>query len=251
MANHVMRFLCVLFVAVLSAGSLPADERENRPSTLQEVEHAITLDPNNPYLFYKLALAAYDVVAKHAEGLSVEAKRDVIGRGLAALERAQSPRFDFDPLTYRSLLLREQAKLESDSALRRKLIEEADAVRRNALDRVKARRDLTPLPETGPYRVGGAVMAPVVRHRIEPVLTDEARSKPIAGVVILEALIDHEGRVRDVKVVKGLPFGRDQAAVEAVRQWSFEPGTLIGEPVDVLFNLTVAFTFRGGKVGEP
>jgi TonB family protein len=54
-------------------------------------------------------------------------------------------------------------------------------------------------------------------------------------------VIDKSGAVRDVKVLKGLPFGLDQAAADAVRRWRFRPGTLNGQPVDVLFNLTVNF----------
>jgi TonB family protein len=42
-------------------------------------------------------------------------------------------------------------------------------------------------------------------------------------------------------VLKPLPFGLDQAAVDAVRRWKFKPGTLNGQPVDVIFNLTVNF----------
>jgi TonB family protein len=44
-----------------------------------------------------------------------------------------------------------------------------------------------------------------------------------------------------VQVLKPLPFGLDQAAVDAVRRWKFRPGTLNGQPVDVIFNLTVNF----------
>jgi len=43
-------------------------------------------------------------------------------------------------------------------------------------------------------------------------------------------------------VLKPLPFGLDDAAVEAVRQWQWKPGTLAGEPVDVIFNVTVNFS---------
>ena len=42
-------------------------------------------------------------------------------------------------------------------------------------------------------------------------------------------------------VLKVLPFGLDQAAVEAVKKWKFKPGTLNGQPFDVIFNLTVNF----------
>jgi len=47
-----------------------------------------------------------------------------------------------------------------------------------------------------------------------------------------------------VKVLKGLDLGLTEQAVEAVKQWKFKPGTLNGEPVDVIFNLTVNFTLQ-------
>ena len=49
------------------------------------------------------------------------------------------------------------------------------------------------------------------------------------------------GDVTDIHVLKPLPFGLDQAAVDAVKRWKFKPGTLNGQPVDVIFNLTVNF----------
>jgi TonB family protein len=42
-------------------------------------------------------------------------------------------------------------------------------------------------------------------------------------------------------VLKGLPLGLDQAAVDAVKRWKFKPGTLNGQPVPVIFTLTVNF----------
>jgi TonB family protein len=101
-----------------------------------------------------------------------------------------------------------------------------------------ARPDISSLP---PLRVGGDVKAPVITYRIEPVYPAEARANHISGIVIMEAIVGKDGRVRDVKVLKPLPFGLDQAAVDAVRQWQFRPGTLNGVPVDVIFNLTVNF----------
>lgn len=92
-----------------------------------------------------------------------------------------------------------------------------------------------------PHRVGGDVKAPRVIRRVEPVYPDEAREAGISGVVILEVIIDKTGRLRSVEVLKGLRSGIDQAAVNAVKQWTFEPATLNGEPVDVFFNLSLNF----------
>ncbi|HXH40731.1 MAG TPA: energy transducer TonB [Thermoanaerobaculia bacterium] len=93
----------------------------------------------------------------------------------------------------------------------------------------------------GPLRVGGDVKAPVVVNRVEPLYTDEARRAGISGIVILEVVIDRNGVVTKADVLKPLPFGLDQAAVDAVKQWKFRPGTLNGVPVDVIFNLTMNF----------
>ena len=78
-------------------------------------------------------------------------------------------------------------------------------------------------------------------NRVEPKYTDVARSARVAGIVIIEAIIDKNGNVDRVRVVKGLPMGLSEEAERAVRQWKFRPGTLNGQPVDVIFNLTVNF----------
>jgi TonB family protein len=93
----------------------------------------------------------------------------------------------------------------------------------------------------GPFRVGGDVMAPVVVNRVEPLYSEEARKARIGGIVILEVVIDRTGVVKDARVLRPLPFGLDQAALDAVKQWRFRPGTLNGAPVDVIFTLTVNF----------
>jgi protein TonB len=98
--------------------------------------------------------------------------------------------------------------------------------------------------EPGPLRVGGDVKAPVVTQRVQPKYTDTARTARLSGVVIVEAVISKNGDVEQVKIVKPLPMGLAQEAEAAVRQWKFKPGTLNGQPVDVIFNLTVNFTLQ-------
>ena len=102
-----------------------------------------------------------------------------------------------------------------------------------------------PAKPEGPLRVGGDVKAPVVTHRVDPVYPDMARKGRIAGMVIVEAIINKDGSVEQVKVIKGLPMGMSESAIEAVKQWKFKPGTMNGEPVDVIFNLTVNFKLDG------
>ena len=96
-------------------------------------------------------------------------------------------------------------------------------------------------PPAGPLRVGGDVKAPVVVSRVEPTYTESARKARVAGTVVVEAIIDKNGNVDQVKVVKGLPAGLGDQAESAVRRWKFKPGTLNGKAVDTIFNLTVTF----------
>ncbi|MHB0969665.1 MAG: energy transducer TonB [Thermoanaerobaculia bacterium] len=98
---------------------------------------------------------------------------------------------------------------------------------------------------TGPVRVGGNVKAPRVIHRTDPEYTEVARKGRVSGVVVVEAIIDRHGNVDRVKVIKGLPLGLSDAAADAVKKWKFKPGTMGGQPVDVIFNLTVTFTLDG------
>jgi protein TonB len=95
--------------------------------------------------------------------------------------------------------------------------------------------------QNAPLRVGGDVKAPTVTSKPEPKYTEPARHARVTGVVVVEAVINRQGAVEDVKVLKGLPMGLSEEAVAAVRRWRFKPGTLNGEPVDVIFSLTVNF----------
>lgn len=101
---------------------------------------------------------------------------------------------------------------------------------------------LTALAEDSrPLRVGGDVKAPILVKRVEAVPTDEAVRARISGTVVLEIVIDTTGHVTDARVLKPLPYGLDEAAIAAVKQWEYRPATLHGEPVTVLFNVVVQF----------
>ena len=91
--------------------------------------------------------------------------------------------------------------------------------------------------------VGGAVRAPVKIRDVMPVYPAVARAARAQGVVVLEAIIDRDGMVRDVRVVKSVPL-LDQAAIAAVRSWRYTQPTLNGIPVDVSMTVRVAFTVQ-------
>lgn len=85
------------------------------------------------------------------------------------------------------------------------------------------------------------VTAPVVMSRVNPTYPEQARKNGIFGIVILATDIDENGDVTDARVLKGLPDGLDQSAIDAVRQWKFRPATKDGKPVATTFNLTINF----------
>jgi protein TonB len=63
------------------------------------------------------------------------------------------------------------------------------------------------------------------------------------GTVVIEALVDEQGRVADARVVKSIPL-LDPSALDAAKQWEFKPATLNGEPVPVLLMLEIQFTLK-------
>ncbi|HET7710351.1 MAG TPA: TonB family protein [Thermoanaerobaculia bacterium] len=107
--------------------------------------------------------------------------------------------------------------------------------------RPRANRKQTPAEA---LRVGGDVRPPVVIHRVNAAYSDEARKARIQGDVMVEAVIDESGAVVDANVIKPLPAGLDQAALDAVKQWRFRPATLAGKPVKVIFTVTVSFRLQ-------
>jgi protein TonB len=105
-----------------------------------------------------------------------------------------------------------------------------------------------PMPEAPrsdePIHVGAGVTPPEIVTRIEPRYTDIARHAGTEGVVVLQAVIDEQGMVTNLSVIKGLPMGLEQAALDAVRQWRFKPALQQGRPVKVYYNLTVRFSIQ-------
>lgn len=91
--------------------------------------------------------------------------------------------------------------------------------------------------------VKGDITAPRKVNAVPPKYTEVARKEKIRGVVVLQAVITKEGVVEEIEVLEGLPYGLTEAAIEALKQWTFEPATLDNEPVDVYYNLTFNFRF--------
>jgi protein TonB len=89
-------------------------------------------------------------------------------------------------------------------------------------------------------RIGGAIKEPKKLRNVNPVYPQVARQARVQGIVILECVIDTDGRVTSVKVLRGIPL-LDAAAIEAVRQWEYEPTRVNGVPWPVIMTVTVNF----------
>ncbi len=94
----------------------------------------------------------------------------------------------------------------------------------------------------GPYSVGGNVSAPIPIYKPDPPYSEEARKAKYQGVVVLVIVVDAQGNVGDVRVVKPLGLGLDEKAEETVHTWKFKPGLRNGAPVPV--RMMVEVTFR-------
>lgn len=92
-----------------------------------------------------------------------------------------------------------------------------------------------------PLRVGGQVTKPVKVYAPAPFYTEEARKMRLQGVVIIEAVIDRQGCIAADRILKGMPAGLDRAALAAAEKWVFTPATLLGQPVNVYYTLTINF----------
>jgi len=100
-----------------------------------------------------------------------------------------------------------------------------------------------PPPKVTPKRitVGGNVQAAHLVNRVQPVYPPLARQTRISGTVKLHAIIGKNGAVEQLQVVSGHPL-LVQSALDAVKQWRYQPTLLNGEPVEVDTEIDVIFS---------
>ena len=98
-----------------------------------------------------------------------------------------------------------------------------------------------PPAPVAPVRVGGGISAPRLIHRVDPEYPLIAMNAQIEGMVILEATVDENGAVTDTRVLRSHSV-LDQAAVNAVEQWRYEPLRLNGQPTPFILTVTVSFS---------
>ncbi len=98
-----------------------------------------------------------------------------------------------------------------------------------------------PVAPAAPIPVGGDVVQAKLISSMPPAYPPLAKSQHVSGSVLVDALIDANGRVTTMKVVSG-PVLLHQAAMDALKQWKYRPATLDGKPTPM--HLTVTIQFR-------
>lgn len=93
----------------------------------------------------------------------------------------------------------------------------------------------------GVFKVGGGISAPEPVSTPDPEYTEQARIAKTQGTCILWLIVDDQGRPRDIRIVRGLGMGLDAKAIEAVKQWKFQPAMKDGRPVNVQISVEVGF----------
>jgi TonB family protein len=184
----------------------------------------------------------------------------VLESGLRALEKALeiNPQYD-DAMAYMNLLIRERADLRDtaeewkrDVAIADEWVTKALATKKAKAERQNANVGIVapPPPPSPPGRnqaavpqritISGDVVQRQQLRDVTPVYPELARQARIEGVVRLNIVIDKQGRVVDIKVISGHPL-LIPAALEAVKQWEYNPTLLNGQPVEVSTEVSVPF----------
>jgi len=100
-----------------------------------------------------------------------------------------------------------------------------------------------PKPTASRIKVGGNVTAARLQNKVTPVYPPLARQTRISGTVRLHAIIAKDGTVQQLEVLSGHPL-LVQSALDAVRQWRYQPTLLNGEPVEVDTTVDVIFSLN-------
>ena len=91
------------------------------------------------------------------------------------------------------------------------------------------------------YEPGGDVKSPKLVHYVEPAFSPSSKEAFVEGTVKISTVVTREGVATNPHVTSGLNTEEDKTAVEAVKQWKFDPGTKAGQPVNVRVTVEVTF----------
>jgi TonB family protein len=111
------------------------------------------------------------------------------------------------------------------------------------VDALAAGEDQKPSAPNRPVNVRADIMDKQILSKVTPVYPVEAKNAGIQGSVALDAIISKTGEVDRLKVISG-PRQLQQSAIDAVRQWTYKPFLLNGEPVEVKTTISVIYSLK-------
>jgi TonB family protein len=233
---------------------------------VETLERAAALEPTNPSGHH--LVATYYFEKSKDPSLRASDTQAYIEQGIAAENRALEADPDFfEALVYKNLLLREQAAREPDSARQGALIREADGLRTRAAQvhrntpatpsSAGVFRTISPPPPPPPppvpgageiqwvyaetsYTAAGNTNAVTRIKDVRPVHAPMLRTLGVHGTVVVEASVDHRGQVTGARVVESVRM-LDQAVIDAVKQWQFDPSTVNPSGNPILITVTAKF----------
>jgi periplasmic protein TonB len=101
-----------------------------------------------------------------------------------------------------------------------------------------------PKPTQQRIRVGGNVQSAKMIRQVQPIYPQIAKTAHVQGTVLLHAIIAKDGSVQELQYISGPPLLMKNA-MDAVREWRYQPTLLNGEPVEVETTISVIFTLGG------
>ena len=229
-------------------GQLSAEQRALLDRQVERARAALAREPDAPDLHHQLATALRDRTVRDPD-IDTTSRIANLREAVAAEDAAVRVRPNYaDALRTKADLLRLLAASTTDPTERARALRAAGAAD-TALHEALAPQ--TPesadfqaqVAAANPLRVGGTVRPPTKTRDVRPVYPPEAEAQGVQGVVIVEALIDKTGHVASARILRSIPM-LDAAALEAVRQWEYQPVLLNGAPVSVMMTLTVNFTLQ-------
>jgi protein TonB len=111
-------------------------------------------------------------------------------------------------------------------------------------DKEKKKKEEIAEFEKGAVIAEGDVKPPKLIKKVNPVYPDEARKEGIEGAVILKVRTDEQGSIEKIKVLDSPHDLLSKAAIEAVKQWKYEPLLKKGNPVPIIFTVTMNFKLK-------
>jgi TonB family protein len=257
-------------VALASLASLYLNSKRWEDARAQ-YRALLKYDPNNTTAYYTLGFIDWSqwypayAAARAAAGLRPETPGPLpdpaartnlraqwsatIEDGIWNLNRALEldPQYS-DAMAYMNLFIRERADLRDTKEEYQRDVREADEWMQKTLDAKKAQAQrfgmTVPPPPAPPDRiVVGNAQAGRLVSQVAPVYPQQARDAKIEGIVSFQAIIDKQGRVTNLTVLSGHPL-LVPAALEAVKQWVYQPTMMNGEPVEIRTQIDVNFTLH-------